>query len=88
VYGQGVHCVSGSAKILSVHAASGGELTLPDYLAGDVQISVQSSGLGDGIVPGQSRYYVVDYRDPIVLGGCAPRNTINATQTAQIVWAP
>jgi hypothetical protein len=43
--------------------------------------------LGDVISAGQSRWYLVYYRDPIVLGGCSASSTFNATQTARIDWS-
>jgi hypothetical protein len=40
------------------------------------------------IQAGESRWYLVYYRDPIVLGGCPATSTFNATQTGQVTWWP
>jgi hypothetical protein len=40
------------------------------------------------IQPGQSRWYLVYYRDPVVLGGCPASSTFNATQTGRVDWNP
>lgn len=88
VYGQGLRCVAGTLKRLYTKAAFGGSITAPDFGAGDPQVSVRSAALGDTIVAGQSRWCLVYYRDPIVLGGCPASSTFNATQTGQVTWAP
>jgi Tol biopolymer transport system component len=67
VYGQGIRCVGGSLKRLYVKTASGGSITAPE--TGDVPVSAQSAAKGDTILAGQSRWYLVYYRDPIVPGG-------------------
>jgi hypothetical protein len=82
VFGQGVRCVDGTLKRMYTKTAIGGSITAPD--AFDVPVSEQSAALGDTITPGQSRWYLVYDRDPIVLGGCPATSTFNATQTAQI----
>ena len=87
VYGQGVRCVSGVLKRLFVKAAVGGSITAPDFGAGDPTISVRSAALGDSIRAGQSRWYLVYYRDPIVLGGCPASSTFNATQSGRVDWS-
>jgi Tol biopolymer transport system component len=88
VYGQGVRCVGGALKRLFVKAAVGGSITAPDFGAGDPTVSARSAALGDIIQPGQSRYYLVYYRDPTVLGGCPASSTFNSTQTGQVTWWP
>jgi Tol biopolymer transport system component len=89
VYGQGVRCVGGSVlRRLFVKRASGGSITTPDFEAGDTTISASSAAKGDLIQPGESRGYLVIYRDPVVLGGCPAAATFNATQTGQITWSP
>ncbi len=87
VYGQGVRCVGGTLKRLFTKAASGGSITAPNFGAGDPSISARSAAKGDTIQPGQSRWYLVYYRDPTVLGGCPASSTFNATQTGQIDWS-
>jgi Tol biopolymer transport system component len=88
LYGQGVRCVGGATKRLFTKTAVAGGITTPDFGAGDPTVSARSAGKGDVIQPGQSRWYLVDYRDPIVLGGCSASSTFNATQTGQVTWWP
>jgi hypothetical protein len=88
VIGMGVRCTSGNFKRLYTKQASGGSITVPDFGAGDLQVSVRSAALGDTILPGDSRYYLVYYRDANVLGGCPASSTFNCTQTGQVTWSP
>jgi Tol biopolymer transport system component len=88
VYGQGVRCVGGTLKRLFTKTAVAGSITAPDFGAGDATVSARSVALGDVIQPGQSRWYLVYYRDPVVLGGCPASSTFNATQTGQVTWWP
>jgi hypothetical protein len=87
VFGQGVRCAGGSLKRLYTKTASGGSITAPDFGVGDPTVSSRSAALGDVIQAGESRWYLVYYRDPIVLGGCLASSTFNATQTARIDWS-
>ena len=41
---------------------------------------------GDLIAAGTHRYYLVYYRDPVVLGSCAASSTFNATQSLDVLW--
>jgi Tol biopolymer transport system component len=88
VFGQGVRCVGGTLKRLYTKTASGGSITAPNFGAGDAAVSVRSASLGDVIHAGQSRWYLVYYRDPAVLGGCPAQSTFNATQSGQVTWWP
>jgi Tol biopolymer transport system component len=88
VFGQGVRCAGGALKRLYLKSAAGGSITAPDLAAGDLSVSSRSALLGDPIQPGQSRYYLVFYRDPNVLGGCGAMSTFNATQTGRVSWLP
>jgi Tol biopolymer transport system component len=89
VYGQGVRCLGGTIiRRLFIKTATGGSITAPDFGAGDPTVSARSAAKGDLIQPGQSRYYLVYYRDPVVLGGCPASSTFNATQTGQVTWWP
>jgi Tol biopolymer transport system component len=88
VYGQGVRCVGGSLKRLFTKNASSGSISVPDFGAGDPSVSSRSAAKGDTIQPGQSRWYLVYYRDPTVLGGCPASSTLNATQTGHVKWQP
>lgn len=85
-FGQGVRCASGVLKRLYVKSASGGAISAPQ--AGDPSVSTRSALLGDVIVAAQHRYYMVYYRDPIVLGGCSAVLTFNGTNTLDVTWAP
>jgi hypothetical protein len=88
-YGQGVRCLGGTIiRRLFIKAASAGSITAPDFGSGDPTVSARSAAKGDVIQAGQSRYYLVYYRDPNVLGGCPATSTFNATQTGQISWWP
>ncbi|MBK7644454.1 MAG: hypothetical protein IPJ19_15660 [Planctomycetes bacterium] len=86
VFGQGVRCVAGVLKRLYLLAAVGGSITVPQV--GDPSVSARSAALGDPISAGQQRYYTVYYRDPIVLGGCVPTSTFNATNALDATWIP
>jgi Tol biopolymer transport system component len=88
IYGQGVRCVGGTLTRLFTKSAVAGSITAPDFGAGDPTISARSAAKGDVIQPGQSRWYLVYYRDPSVLGGCPASSTFNATQTGQVSWWP
>ena len=87
-YGQGVRCSSGTLRRLYSKAASSGAIRVPDFAADDPPVSVRSAAMGDSIQPGQSRWYFVYYRDPVVLGGCPSTSTFNATPTGQVAWSP
>ena len=83
-FGQGVRCVSGALKRLYLKTAAGGSISAPG--AGDASVSARSAAAGDPIVAGQHRYYMVYYRDPIVLGGCPANSTFNATDALDVAW--
>jgi hypothetical protein len=85
-YGQGVRCVAGGLKRLYVKVPDSDSITAPQ--GADPSVVSRSLDRGDPILPGQSRYYAVYYRDPIVLGTCPGTATFNTTQTQQIVWTP
>jgi len=88
VYGQGVRCVTGTLRRLYNRSAVGGSITVPDVAAFDPSVSARSAALGFPIQAGESRWYLVAYRDPLVLGGCSPVSTFNATQTGRVTWSP
>jgi hypothetical protein len=89
VYGQGVSCLGGATvRRLFVKHASGGSITAPDFGVGESTVSARSAAQGDVIQAGQSRSYLVLYRDSTVLGGCPAGSTFNATQTGQASWSP
>ena len=83
-FGQGVRCVAGVLRRLYALNASGGSLTVGAPVS--ASISAQSAALGDPLSAGSRRYYMVYYRDPVVLGGCPSGATFNATQALDVVW--
>ena len=87
VYGQGVRCLGGTLKRLYTKSASGGSITAPSFASGDPSISVRSAAKGNPIGAGQSRWYLVVYRDTSV-GSCPAGNTFNATPTGRVDWNP
>ena len=87
-YGQGVRCVAGALKRLFAKTAAGGSITAPNFGAGDPTVSARSAAKGDVIQAGQSRWYLVVYRDPIVLGGCPATSKFNVSQTGRVDWNP
>jgi Tol biopolymer transport system component len=87
-FGQGVRCSDGPFKRLYIKTAVAGSITAPDGGAGDLDIPARSMALGDTILAGQARWYMVYYRDPNVLGGCAASATFNATDTEGVQWQP
>jgi Tol biopolymer transport system component len=87
-YGQGVRCLTGELHRLYHQTAIAGSITVPDVAAGDPPVSVRAATLGRAIAAGESRWYLVAYRDPIVLGGCPASRTFNTTPTGRVVWAP
>ena len=84
VFGQGLRCVAGTLKRLFVRSASAGGIFVPG--PADPSISARSAALGDPIGAAQARYYMVYYRDPVVLGSCAPTSTFNATNALAVTW--
>ncbi len=88
VLGQGVRCLGGTIiRRLFIKTASAGSITAPDFGAGDPTVSARSAVKGDVIQPGQSRWYLVYYRDPVVVGGCPASSTFNVTQTGRVDWS-
>ena len=88
VYGQGVRCLTGVLHRLYHRTAVAGSITVPDVAAGEPPVSVRAATLGRPISAGESRWYLVAYRDPIVLGGCPAIRTFNTTPTGCVVWSP
>jgi len=85
-FGQGVRCVAGALKRLYTKTASAGSIAAPDVT--DPRVAARSAALGDNIPAGGVRNYMVYYRDPTVLGGCASSATFNGTQAIAITWGP
>jgi hypothetical protein len=87
-FGQGVRCVAGHLTRLFVKLASAGSILAPNFGAGDPSLPARSAALGDPINVGEDRWYVVYYRDPVVLGSCPSSSTFNTTNTARVSWQP
>jgi hypothetical protein len=85
-FGQGVSCASGTLTRLYTKHAVNGSIVAPG--PGDPTVSARSAALGDTIVAGGTRWYLVYYRDATVLGGCSASSTFNATQGQAISWQP
>ncbi len=85
-FGQGVRCAGGALWRLYVKNAVGGSITAPGV--GDPSIPAKSATLGDPFSAGASRWYMVYYRDPVVLGGCIALATFNATPSVEVLWVP
>jgi hypothetical protein len=85
-FGQGVRCVSGTLVRLYTKHAVNGSITAPG--AGDATISARSAVLGDTIVAGETRWYLVYYRDPNIPIVCLSSASFNATQGQAISWQP
>ncbi len=89
IYGQGVRCVGGSMRGLYLSAAQGdGTITVPHVIAGETLVHTRSAAMGDLILAGSSRWYMVMYRDSIILGGCPAGSSFNVTQTREVNWVP
>ena len=86
IFGQGIRCVGGNLKRIGVKTAAGGSITYPQ--GGDLSVSAKSAFVGDPISAGTDRFYMVYYRDPILLGGCILPNTFNGTNAGKVTWAP
>jgi hypothetical protein len=75
------------ACILALDAS---DADTPDGVARGVESwaePARAMALGDTILADQSRWYLVYYRDPIVLGGCPATDTFNATATGRVDWS-
>ena len=85
-----VSAVSSELKpsVDQVKTAFDGSILAPDFDDNDPSVSSRSAAFGNPINPGESRWYLVFYRDPHVLGGCPSGSTFNATQTGRIDWVP
>jgi hypothetical protein len=86
IFGQGVRCVGGQLKRMYTKTASGGSITAPTGT--DLSVSARSAALGQPISAGETKTYLVYYRDPVILGGCPATSGFNATQSGAIVWRP
>ena len=87
VYGQGIRCVGGTLRRLFFETSdNNGAISAPG-IGETVTISQRSAQRGDPLSPGDVRYYMVYYRDPIVLGACPPFATFNDSVAAQMNWS-
>ena len=93
-YGAGVSCLA-NAPVLLYHGNAGtgepnGQITRP-RTGLDPEVHVQSALMGDTISAGQTRFYMVGYRDKKAssIPNCNdPTKTFNASQGVAIVWGP
>jgi hypothetical protein len=85
-FGAGVRCASGTLVRLYTKTAANGSIVAPG--PGDPTVSARSAALGDTIVAGQPRWYLVYYRDPNVPIVCLSWASYNATQGQAISWQP
>ncbi len=83
-FAHGVTCLAGSLRALYVKQAVSGGIVAPG--AGDPSVSARSAALGDTISAGTQRFYMVAYRDPVLLGSCIPIATLNSTDAGQVIW--
>jgi hypothetical protein len=84
VFGMGVRCVGGGLKRLYTKTAVSGTVVAPASF--DPPVWERSAELGDPIAPGETRYYYVYYRDPMVLGNCPAGLAFNVTNALAITW--
>jgi hypothetical protein len=82
VFGDGVRCTAGTLRRLYVKSALAGAVSAPQ--PGDLSITARAAQLGDTIVPGDTRYYQVYYRDPNAT--FCPPQTFNVTNAVRIGW--
>lgn len=85
-FGQGLRCAVGSMRRLYSATAVGGSISVP--AGAQPSVSAQSALKGDTILAGESRAYIVYYRDSTVSGTCSPALNFNSTQTGKVVWEP
>jgi hypothetical protein len=88
VFGMGLRCASGTMKRLYTKTAVGSGIAAPEFVLDEPQVTVRSASLGDPILPGRSRWYLVSYRDSVVIGGCPLASDFNSTQTGKVTWSP
>ncbi len=87
VFGDGVRCVSGSLKRLSVKSSVGGSAIYPDAGLSEASIRSRSAALGDSIPTGAVRYYQTYYRDPSATFCVSPAGgTYNITNGLIVQW--
>ena len=92
VFGDGVRCAGGQLLRLNAPTGTtsdaGGTVVYPN--AGFPQsITARAAQLGQPIAPGDTRWYQVYYRDPL-LTFCPnpPGNSWNVTAAVQLTWVP
>lgn len=86
-FGDGLRCVGGNLKRLFAHNAAGGAVSAPT--GGDLSVHARSAALGDPISAGETRSYLMYYRDPDPTFCAAPMgSTFNASHSLRILWIP
>jgi hypothetical protein len=81
VFGDGVRCLGGALRRLYVKNAVAGVVSAP--VGAEPSITTRSAALGDILLPGTTRYYQVQYRDPAAF--CTAAN-FNASSGVVITW--
>lgn len=81
VFGDGVRCINGGLRRLYVKNAVAGVVSAPVGL--EPSITTRSAALGDVLLPGSTRYYQVQYRDPAAFCTAA---VFNASSGYVITW--
>ncbi|HEV8111846.1 MAG TPA: hypothetical protein VGR31_03665 [Planctomycetota bacterium] len=83
IFGDGRRCTAIPLKRLYIEHVPGGAANAPT--GSEQSILTRSAALGDSISPGMTRWYQIQYRDPLnyACGGVA---TFNATNALQIDW--
>jgi Tol biopolymer transport system component len=86
-FGDGLRCLRGQPRRLSVTQAVGGVVTLPQ--PGSPSISALSAALADPIAAGSTRHYQAFYRDTNLAYCPSPAGgALNASNAVSIVWRP
>jgi hypothetical protein len=83
IFGDGRRCAAIPIKRLYITHAPGGAADAPS--GSDPSIKNRSAALGDPISTGMTRWYQVQYRDPLAYA-CGGTATFNSTNALQIDW--
>ncbi|MFN0007255.1 MAG: hypothetical protein ACKVXR_05055, partial [Planctomycetota bacterium] len=87
-YGDGVRCLGGAIIRLYTRNAVGGQISAPQVGDTPKNISGRSASLGNPIFAGQTRYYMVYYRDAAPSFACpGPGSSLfNTSSAKRIQW--
>ncbi len=85
LYGDGLRCIGGTLTRIAAKNAVNGQVGSPGI--GEQAIRDRSAALGDVILPGETRFYQVAYRDPEPTFCATPTgSTFNASSGLIVVW--